>query len=138
MWRRQCDSIKKMPTAVLTEGDTIDPGGELKSTGKVIGQLNASLQSLVNQTVELGWVINRSFWRQGYAFEATKAFMSHLVRQSVVRKIIANIDVRNPESARLAEKPGMRLDGKFKRATSEKGEWCDIWLYALLSENMAA
>lgn len=129
---------QKLPTALLTESDTIVPGWELKSTGKVIGQSNASLQSLVNQTVELGWVINRSFWRQGYAFEATKAFMSHLVRQSVVRKIIANIDGRNPVSARLAEKLGMRLDGKFKRATYEEGEWCDIWLYALLSENMAA
>lgn len=129
---------QRLPTAFLTEGDSIVLGWELKSTGKVIGQSNASLQSLVNQTVDLGWVINRSFWRQGYAFEATHEFMGHLAKQSVVRRLVANIDMRNPESAGLAEKLGMRLEGKFKQAAYTKGEWCDMWLYALLSEDMIA
>ena len=45
---------------------------------------------------------------------------------------MVNIDTRNPESARLAEKLGMRLEGEFKQAAYTKGEWCDMWIYALL------
>ena len=121
----------RSPKSLENEGDAIVVGWQVKSTGKVIGQSNASLVSLVNQTADIGRVSNRMFWRQGYAYEATVAFMAYLMNQTTVRRIIANIDVRNPESARLAQKLGMQLEGEFKKSIYTKGEWCDMWLYAL-------
>jgi len=126
------DYYKSLPLALVDEGDAMVLGWELKSTGQVIGQSNASLLSIVDQTADLGWVINRSFWRQGYAFEATSALISHLKGHSLVKRFVATIDLRNPESARLAEKLGMRLEGVFKKSSYIKGEWCDTWLYACL------
>jgi aminoglycoside 6'-N-acetyltransferase len=40
--------------------------------------------------------------------------------------------MRVPESAYLAEKLGMRREGSFIEGEFFKGEWCDMWLYAIL------
>ena len=125
----------RSPKSLENEGDAIVLGWQLRSTGKVIGQSNASLLSSINQTADIGWVTHRKFWRHGYAYEATAAFMAHILRQPTVHRIVANIDVRNPESAHLAEKLGMRLEGEIKQSTYTKGEWCDMWLYALLADD---
>ena len=125
-----------LPMALNHEGDSIVLGWELKSSGKVIGQSNASLVSLVNQTADVGWVTSRGFWRQGYAYEASAAFIDFVFSQAVVRRIVANIDTRNPESARLAEKLKMRLEGEFRQSIFTKGEWCDMWQYAVLREEI--
>ena len=122
--------------ALNHEGDSIVLGWELKSSGKVIGQSNASLVSLVNQTADVGWVTSRGFWRQGYAYEASAAFIDFVFSQAVVRRIVANIDTRNPESARIAEKLKMRLEGEFRQSIFTKGEWCDMWQYAALREEI--
>ena len=120
------------PLTLSQEGDSVVLGWELKTSGKIIGQSNATLLSLSNQTADVGWVTNRHFWRQGLAFEATQAFQDHLLTLPNVHRLVANIDTRNPGSARLAEKLGMRLEGEFKQAAYTKGEWCDMWIYALL------
>lgn len=125
-----------LPMALNHEGDSIVLGWELKHSGKVIGQSNVSLVSLINQTADVGWVTSRGFWRQGYAYEASAAFIDFVFSQAVVRRIVANIDTRNPESARLAEKLKMRLEGEFRQSIFTKGEWCDMWQYAVLREEI--
>ena len=46
--------------------------------------------------------------------------------------MIAHIDTRNPESAKLAEKVGMRREAEFIDNEFFKGDWCSMWLYAIL------
>ena len=58
--------------------------------------------------------------------------------QTHVVPIIADIDARVPESASLAEKLGMRLEGTFKDGEFFKGQWCDMWLYAILKSEFPA
>ena len=115
-------------------GDYILLAWELKDSGKVIGQSNAGYESSRDQLADIGWVTHQNFQRQGFAFEATKALMAHIFSSSSVHRIIANIDTRNPESARLADKLGMRREGEFKDSEFFKGDWCSMWLYAILKE----
>ena len=136
--RAAIEQYLTFPMALNHEGDSIVLGWELKASGKIVGQSNATLLSLRNRSADVGWVTSRHFWRQGLAFEATQAFLSHVLAQFNVRRVIANIDTRNPESARLAAKLGMRLEGEFKQAIYSKGEWCDMWLYALLESDRVA
>jgi aminoglycoside 6'-N-acetyltransferase len=116
------------------DGDYILLAWELKDSGKVIGQSNAGYESSRDQLADIGWVTHQNFQRQGFAFEATKALMAHIFSCSPVHRIIANIDTRNPESAKLAEKLGMRREGEFKDSEFFKGDWCSMWLYAILKE----
>ena len=105
---------------------------ELKSNGKVIGQSNMALLSTTDKRANIGWVTHQGFQRQGLAFEATQALMKYAFANFPVHRIIADIDTRVPESASLAEKLGMRLEGTFKDGEFFKGQWCDMWLYAIL------
>lgn len=120
------------------DGDYILLAWELKDSGKVIGQSNAGYESSRDQLADIGWVTHQDFQRQGFAFEATKALMAHIFSSSPVHRIIANIDTRNPESAKLAEKLGMRREGEFKDSEFFKGDWCSMWLYAILKEEFTS
>ena len=63
--------------------------------------------------------------------------MKYVFDNFPVHRIIAEIDTRNPESAKLAEKLGMRREGEFINSEFFKGDWCSMWLYAILKEEFA-
>lgn len=115
-------------------GDFILLAWELRSSGQVIGQSNLGFKSLSDQCADIGWVAHQDFQRQGYAFEATRALIEYAFANFPLHRIIAEIDTRNPESAKLSEKLGMRREGEFKDAEFFKGDWCSMWLYAILKE----
>ena len=118
-------------------GDFFVLAWELKDSGKVIGQSNMSLRSTGDQLSDIGWVTHQNYQRQGFAFEATHALMKYAFKNFLLHRIVADIDTRNPESAAMAEKLGMRREGEFKDAEFFKGAWCDMWLYAILKEEFA-
>ena len=119
-------------------GDFFVLAWELKDSGKVIGQSNMSLRSTNDQLSDIGWVTHQDFQRQGFAYEATHALMTYAFKNFPLHRIVADIDARNPESAAMAEKLGMRREGEFKDAEFFKGAWCDMWLYAILKAEFQA
>jgi aminoglycoside 6'-N-acetyltransferase len=108
------------------------PGVENNEIGQVIGQSNMGLRSKRDSCADIGWVTHKGFQRNGYAFEATYALMKHAFENFPLHRLIADIDTRNPESAAMAEKLGMRREGEFKDSEFFKGEWCSMWQYAIL------
>ena len=56
------------------------------------------------------------------AHEATRALMRHAFSEYNLHRIVADIDTRNPESAAMAEKLGMRREGEFIDADFETNE----------------
>ena len=106
--------------------------------GKVIGQSNMSLRSTSDQLSDIGWVTHQDYQRQGFAYEATHAMMTYAFKNFSLHRVVADIDTRNPESAAMAEKLGMRREGEFKDAEFFKGAWCDMWLYAILKAEFQA
>jgi aminoglycoside 6'-N-acetyltransferase len=125
---------------LVDEGDFIVLVWELKdlpefagSAGKVIGQSSMALKSVNDQCADIGWVTHQDFHRRGLAFEATQALMKYAFENFPLHRVIADIDMRVPESAYLAEKLGMRQEGSFIEGEFFKGEWCDMWLYAILN-----
>jgi len=123
---------------LLETNDYIVLVWELKDTSKVIGQSNMGLVSKEHKTSNIGWVTHQGFQRQGYAFEATKLLLDYAFKNFDLYRVIADIDTRVPESAYLAEKLGMRREGSFIEGEFFKGEWCDMWLYAILKSEFHA
>jgi len=111
---------------------------ELKSSGKIIGQSNTGVVSKENKSANIGWVTHQDFQRQGYAFEATRALLTFVFTNFDIHRVIADIDTRVPKSAALAEKLGMRREAEFKESEFFKGEWCNMWLYAILKAEFSA
>ena len=59
-------------------------------------------------TVEIGYGIAESYWRQGYTSEAARAMVDWAFRQPGVRRVIAECLETNQGSIRVLEKLGMR------------------------------
>jgi aminoglycoside 6'-N-acetyltransferase len=130
-------ALKVGKSELKDENDFIILAWELKGAGKVIGQSNISLKSTNDQLADIGWVTHQDYQRQGFAHEATRGLMKYVFDNFPVHRIIADIDTRNPESAKLAEKLGMRREGEFINSEFFKGDWCSMWLYAILKDEFS-
>ena len=105
----------------------------LKETGRVIGQLNSKIVDQANNTANIGYVINQNYRGQGYCAEAVSRLLDDIFGVQNVRRVIADIDVRNIDSVRVVESLGFRKEATFLENDFLKGEWCSMHLFALLS-----
>ena len=104
-----------------------------KESGRVIGQLNASMVDRPNNCADIGYISNPNYRGQGFVHEALTALIHHLFETEKVHRVIADIDIRNHESVRVIERLGFRREATFLENDFLKGEWCSMHLYALLS-----
>ena len=121
--------------SIEADGEFFLLAWELKNgpqAGKVIGQSNLSVVRAADKSGEFGYVTHQDFQRQGYAYEASYALMNYAFTTLDFHRLIACMDTRNPQSAQLAKKLGMRLEGEFVESEFFKGEWCSMWEYAIL------
>ena len=68
--------------------------------------------------VEIGWMLRRPFWGQGYALEAASAVKRFAFEPLGMRSLVAFVRPDNDRSSRLAEKLGLQLIGKV---TNDRG-----------------
>lgn len=120
------------------EGEYLVLVWELKESGKVIGQSNISIQSLEHRRGEVGWVTHQDFQRQGYAYEASLAMLNFGFEELNLHRIVAEMDTRVPASAAVAMKLGMRKEAEQREVEFFKGEWCDMWIFAILKSEFEA
>ena len=70
---------------------------------------------------ELGWIIHRDYWGNGYAVEAARGLMRFFARQMGLKRFIAHCDSQNEASKRVMEKLGMHYSethgGRYNRLT---------------------
>lgn len=114
----------------------IDRGGALacqhKGSGRVIGYI--LFNALEEDVYEMGWIFNRQFWRQGYAYEACSALMEHAFDVLGAHKIFAEA-IDGVKSVGLMKKLGMRAEGVQRQQTRDnEGNWCDLYFYGVLRE----
>ena len=103
---------------------------ELKATQKVIGYL--LLKPLDHKgTFELGFWINRDFWRTGIAFEACQCLIAHAFLNRSAQKIVAETcDVK--KAVPLLKKLGLRMDHVILSAmTDNHGQKRDTYWLSL-------
>ena len=101
-----------------------------KDSQKVIGYVlfNAWEASVY----ELGWIFNKNFWRQGYAYEACSSIISYAFEKLNVRKIVAET-IDTQKSIGLMQKLGMQLDEIQKNASKDNcGNLADVYLYQIV------
>jgi ribosomal-protein-alanine N-acetyltransferase len=79
---------------------------------QVIGMIIARVDSA---KWELGYVLARVQWGQGYMTEALKGIIAWALKQKEIHRVWAVCDVDNLASARVMEKIGMQREGILKR-----------------------
>ncbi len=104
-----------------------------RKTEKVIGYILFNEHE--KNVYEMGWIFNRSFWGQRYAFESCQAVIDYAFRVRKAHKIFAET-IDAVKSVGLMKKLGMRPEGVQQSQTRDNhGDWVDLYLYGLLEED---
>jgi RimJ/RimL family protein N-acetyltransferase len=86
---------------------------------------------------ELGFVLARRCWGQGYMAEALRAIIDWALCQSDIYRVWAVCDVDNLASARVMEKVGMQREGILRRWSLHpniSAEPRDSYCYAIVKD----
>ncbi len=98
----------------------------------VVGGIGLRVTSELHQNAELGYVLNREVWGQGYAVEAGQLLLAHTFANGGIERVNAPILADNARSRRVAEKLGFSLEGVLRSAWLLRGRRWDEAHYALL------
>ncbi len=102
--------------------------------GTVIGGVSVALTE-DRTAAELGWIINRRYWKRGYATEAALAARDFALRELKLRRLFAHCDARTRDSYRLMERLGLKLeDDTGTRTYEDTGETARELTYAMTIE----
>ncbi|MDR0922095.1 MAG: GNAT family N-acetyltransferase [Lactobacillales bacterium] len=91
-------------------------GIEWKETGKMIGTMDYNTIDIHERVSDIGYTINKNYWRRGVATEALQALLRIGFEEVGFQRLYAEFDTENPNSGRVMEKSGMLKVGTFKRS----------------------
>lgn len=83
---------------------------------------------------ELGFVLGRAHWGQGYMAEAMAALIACAFGPMGLRRLVAQANPRNLASVRLLQRLGFVHEGSLRKHAVGKGELQDAALFGLLRE----
>jgi [ribosomal protein S5]-alanine N-acetyltransferase len=81
-----------------------------------------------------GYLLNRAYWGQGYATEATQAIVAFGFEVLGGRRVSAWCNAENHASARVLEKAGLRFGRRFSAIGPKSGQTASCLEYALRVE----
>lgn len=114
-----------------------DPPGAFAAQARADGRLVGYLlfhQIDAPGIYELGWVVRRDCWRQGYALEASRALLDHAFCTLAAHKVMAETE-DTERAVPLLEKLGMTREGVFRQhMPAPDGGRHDLYWYGLLRE----
>lgn len=105
---------------------------ELKDTHELIG--NISVVKVIDKidSLELGWVIGRKYWGNGYTAEAALKVIEFLFDKVGANCIYAEHDVNNPNSGRVMQKAGMKFEGVLRQGGLNNQGIVDVAHYSII------
>lgn len=122
----------------MPAGQSLRLGLERKDNGALIG--TCCLFSFMEQCrrAEIGYSLTHAAWGQGYMHEALSALIAHAFTELDLRRIEADIDPRNGNSARSLERLGFAKEGHMRERWIVDGVVSDSGLYGLLRTDWEA
>ena len=103
----------------------------LKPDLPVIGTVGLSVNKN-HQRGELGYMVAREHWNQGYCTEAARALMDYGFSTLNLNRIQAMHFPHNPASGRVMEKLGMTKEGLLHQYVCNRGVFEDLYVYSIL------
>ncbi len=137
--RNPNDRNRQLHDRVVAMLDKWEEGSDFRflivrnSDKRIVGQLGITgIVRNVNQSGFIGYWIGRDFLNNGYASEATVMAMHYAFEFLRLHRISLWISPDNTASLRIANKLGLRLEGRVKDALYLGGRWQDTVIYTIL------
>ena len=107
------------------------------SQDKLIGAVGAdNLEPGTTHKAEIGYWLARPFWGQGIMTDAVRAYVRYAFSELQVTRLVAHVFELNTPSARVLEKNGFQLEGRFRKHLMKDGKLLDARFYGLLKEEV--
>ena len=126
--------------AWLQRMDTMAQGGESRQLVIVRNDDDAILGTVLlfryeegSARLEIGYVLGRAHWRQGYAREALVAVLAHAFDSMSIRRIEAQVNTANAASSALLLALGFHHEGVLRQRWVDKGAARDVNFYGCLA-----
>ena len=104
-----------------------------------VGSIGAKLQENAKRcSAEVGYWVGESFWGRGIATVAVSGITRFAFEAYGLERLFAGVYVSNPASCRVLEKAGYQLEGRMRRSAIKDGTFRDLFLYAIIREDLAA
>jgi RimJ/RimL family protein N-acetyltransferase len=103
----------------------------LVEDGELVGATGLRIEAQ-HARAELGYWIGVPFWGHGYATEAARTLVDFGFRTLLLNRIQAEVLSRNPASARVLEKIGMKQEGLLREHHRKWDVLEDVAVYAIL------
>jgi ribosomal-protein-alanine N-acetyltransferase len=100
--------------------------------GRLIGAARIGVESEAHRRADIGYVVRRDRWGEGFATEAARVLVDFGFRDLDLYRIWATAHPDNPASSRVLEKIGMEYEGRIRGHMFVKGAWRDSLAYSIL------
>jgi [ribosomal protein S5]-alanine N-acetyltransferase len=128
------DSEKFLDTVITNHfiGQSMGWGIVHKRDQKLIGTCGFASWDCNHARAEIGYVLSRQYWGQGYMTEAVKAVITFGFHAIMLNRIQATCMVDNLSSARVLQKVGMQYEGTLQEYAFVRDRYFDLKLYAII------
>lgn len=104
----------------------------LSDTDRMIGAFTLFHISERNHRAEIGYILNRAFWGNGYATEALQHMIAYCFGDLGLVRLEADVDPENTGSLNLLDRNGFKREGYFRKRWLIRGQWYDSVMFALI------
>ena len=134
----QAEEMVAKIKAGYADGTMLQLAIERKAGGALVGVCLVFHIHAPSARAEIGYILAREHWSQGYMAEALPALVDHAFGSMGLNRLEADIDPRNEASARVLERLGFRREGLLRERWIVRGEVSDSALYGLLRREWLA
>ncbi|RXJ71579.1 GNAT family N-acetyltransferase [Veronia nyctiphanis] len=134
--RADISNIVKDATEAMASGTKLTLGVFECSSMKLVGLVLFFNLIDTSRRGEIGYALNRNYRRKGYMKEAMQSVIAYLFDEVGVRRIEADINPENKDSAKLLSSLNFEHEGTLKGRWEFDGKINDSQLYGLLNTNL--
>lgn len=131
---KETERYIKLLQKKYTAGVFNDWGLIHKESGKFIGTCGFTSFDHQNNTAEIGYVLAKPYWGNGFAAEAAKTVMEFGFEKFGLDGYFAKCMEGNDASMRVMQKVGMSFEGIYKNGMFIKGSYKTIIVYNVTRE----
>lgn len=123
---------------VFSEQSGIRWGITLKGEDKVIGSCFYDDINFEHCRIDLGYVLNKKYWRQGITKEAVQAIINYGFNNMNINRYQSVIEPENLPSQKLVESLGFQREGLLRDYEWFDGKFDDLYMYSLLKSDFSS
>jgi RimJ/RimL family protein N-acetyltransferase len=132
------DELIARDLKAMAEGDYLRFGIERRADGRLIGLCTLFAFYLPSRRCEIGYILQRDCWGQGYMHEALLTLLDYGFGVLDLNRVEADIDPRNDGSRRTLARLGFVQEGHLRERWIVAGETSDTHLLGLLRSDWLA